>query len=152
MKITITKLGDAEALRLTGSSRFNRLHPIRCQACGSTGPFLRHLFRIVGVRKSQQADDDVQGLLRLHLSQRHGAERAFLKSHGAGFYADSARCSQCGSSEIVFDIELTDELLSTIAEMTGRSPPEIKKGIEQAHRAILKVNAGETPDEPFLDK
>ena len=141
MKFTIAALSDSETLALTGSSRFNSLHPIQCHACGCRGPFERRIFRIAGVRESQRADDGIQQVLRLHLRQRHGIEYAFFKHEGACFYADSALCSSCRSSEIVFDIELTEGILSTIAEMTGRSLPEIRSGIKETRKAIRGAEA-----------
>jgi hypothetical protein len=141
MKITIAALSDSETRALTGSSRFNNLHPIHCHACGRKGPFERQIFHIVGVRESQQADDGVQQVLRSHLRQEHGVEHAFFKRDGAKFYADSARCSSCRSPEIVFDIELTEEILSAIVEMSGRSLPEIRSGIKETRKAIRRAEA-----------
>jgi hypothetical protein len=80
-------------------------------------------------------------VLRLHLRQRHGIEYAFFNHDGAEFYADSARCASCRSSEVVFDIELTDRILSAIAEMTGRSLPEIRSGIKETRKAFRGAEA-----------
>ena len=57
--------------------------------------------------------------------------------------ADSAKCPACQSTKIMFDIEFTDEILSEIAKMTGRSVPETRKRLAEISEAIAERRSEE---------
>ena len=130
MNCQVSALTDSELESLLTSPRFRSFGPVTCQGCGDTGPFVRRIFRIVGVPRSKWADDEVQGLLSTHFRTAFGIESVFFRHHGDDFFADSAVCRDCGSSQIVFDIELTDEILSRFAAMSGRGLTEVRSEIE----------------------
>ena len=130
MKYHVSALADSEMESLITSPGFRNFGPVTCQGCGGVGPFARRIFRIVGVPRSKWADDEIQGLLSTHFHSAFGVESVFFRNRGDDFFADSAVCGSCGSSRIVFDIELTDEVLSQFAAMSGRGLSEIRSEIE----------------------
>ena len=130
MNYQVAALTDSELASLITSPRFRSFGPVTCQGCGATGPFVRRIFRIIGVPRSKWSDDAVQRLLSTHFRSAFGIEAVFFRNHGGDFFADSAVCGDCGSSQIVFDIELTDEILSRLAAMSGRELPEVRSEIE----------------------
>ena len=129
MNYHVLALADSEVRSLITMPRFRNFGPVTCQGCGGVGPFERRIFRIVGVPRSKWADDGIQGLLSTHFHTAFGIKAVFFRNHGDDFFVDSAVCGGCGSSQIVFDIELTDETLSQFAAMSGRGLSEIRSEI-----------------------
>ncbi|RRR70939.1 MAG: hypothetical protein EI684_12335 [Candidatus Viridilinea halotolerans] len=125
--IKIRQLSEQETATLIRSDEFNNLQPSLCRKCGNRESFSRMVFWIGGVPKAKQKDNDTRSLIAYHLKQREGIEHVFFKNHSKRFYADSARCTSCGSTTIEFDIELTDEMIAVAAKLVGRSFEEVKR-------------------------
>ena len=136
--IGIRQLTEREVAALTGASKFNTLRPVRCTCCGNTCDFARRVFNIQGVPKTEQSSDSAQALIAGHLKERHAAESVFFKTFRGKFYADSAVCSKCGSTVVVFDIELTDEILTEVSRRTGRPIEQVRADIEILSERIAK--------------
>jgi hypothetical protein len=128
--IQIRALTEPQTTALTRNATFNTLHPVRCMQCGSTLAFERKLFWIGGVPKAEQDSDSTQGLIAYHLKERYDVTSVFFKSHRNRFYVDSARCKECGSTRIEFDIELSDDVLAAMAKLSGRPLAELRRAIE----------------------
>ena len=138
LDLSVVKIDEPEITELSKADDFNRLHPDKCNACGSTGPFTRHVFLVRGVSKSRQGNEFVQNSVRRTLYDRHGASHVVFKTHKKGFYADSAICGNCGSPDVVWDIELTDDIIAKAAALTGQSAAELKLGLERVEKLIRK--------------
>ncbi|NTU79104.1 MAG: hypothetical protein HGA45_06835 [Chloroflexales bacterium] len=143
--IQIRALTEPETVALTQNAKFNTLHPARCLQCGNTQAFTRKVFWIGGVPKAEQASDDTQGLLAYHLRQRHEVMSVFFKTHQDQFYVDSARCERCGSTNIEFDLELSDDLLAAVAKLAGSPPAEVRSAIEAGAKSITQQNRTTQP-------
>jgi hypothetical protein len=131
MNFQIIKLNANEIETLLRAPRFNSLHPVNCVHCKSLGPFERQIFRVKGVPKSRQSDEATQGLLAYHFREIHRIEYVFFKTNEKRYYVDSAVCIKCGSTQIVFDIDFTDDFLSFMAEKSGLSIHEVRKKLEE---------------------
>ena len=145
----VVPLTDTEAESIVASQRFNSLHPVSCENCGATGSFERRIFRILGIKKSEYSDDTVQGLINHQFRQRYGIHYIFFKTHGNSYYADSAVCSNCKSTRVVFDIDLTHDILSGLAKATGRPLAEVRDNIERMAQSIDKGTKGTEPSTPI---
>lgn len=136
--IQIRVLTEPETVALTQNTNFNTLHPSRCPHCGNTQAFSRKVFWIGDVPKAEQDSDDTHGLIAYHLKQRHNIASVFFKTHRNRFYVDSARCEHCGSTQIEFDIELSDDLLAAAAKLSGKPPEELRREIEARAESIAQ--------------
>lgn len=135
-------LSDKETAKLLQAPKFNSLKPLNCYHCGHKGgDFSRKIFRIIGVPNGQQNDDEIQNLLTHFISTTHGIDHVFFKSSGRKFYADSARCPKCQSTQIVFDIEFTDDVFRQIAEKLGKPVEEVKRDITEITEKIRSSEA-----------
>jgi ribosomal protein S27E len=135
-KIKIEPLSDDEAIAVLKLPKFNTLKPVKCDDCGNTADFSRKIFSIIGVKKDKNCDDEIQTLIRSYISKKYGVAYVFFKSTDDKFYADSACCPNCQSTKIIFDIELTNDVLSHISKLTGKSIEELRRGIEATAKVI----------------
>jgi hypothetical protein len=138
--IQIRPLLEYEVAELTDNAKFNALKPTRCKSCGNTSDFERRVFRIGGVRKTEQNSDRTQALIAYHLKDRHGVDSVFFKTHRNGFYVDSAVCKRCASTVIEFDIELSDEVLAEVSRLTARPIEELRSRIEALAKRIAEAD------------
>ncbi len=132
----VVRVGDKQTTALTESVPFNRLRPTHCHSCGSTGSFKRQAFHIHGVPESKRAEDHLHESVRQILFQKHGVSHVFFKTHQNDFYADSAICCNCGSPNVVFDIEFTDDIVAAMAALTGDDSAKTKADLEDTANAI----------------
>lgn len=146
--IQIRALTESETVALTQSAKFNTLYPSRCLECGNTQAFTRKMFWVGGVPKADQDSDDTQGLIAYHLRQRHNIASVFFKTYRNGFYVDSARCERCGSTNIEFDLELSDNLLAVAAQLSGKSVEELRSAIEAHAASIAEPERTAQPKKP----
>lgn len=146
--IQIRELTAPETVALTQSAKFNTLYPSRCLECGNTQAFTRKMFWVGGVPKADQNSDDTQGLIAYHLRQRHNIANVFFKTYRNGFYVDSARCERCGSTNIEFDLELSDNLLAAAAQLSGKSVEELRSAIEAGAARIAQQERTAQPEKP----
>lgn len=127
--IQIKALTEHEAAELTQTAQFNALRPVRCKSCDHTGNFDRRMFWIGGVPKAERNSDRIQALIATHLRESKGMGSVFFKSHRKAFYVDSAICKGCGSTDVEFDIELSDGMLAEVARLVGKPVAEVKNEI-----------------------
>jgi predicted Zn-ribbon and HTH transcriptional regulator len=127
--IQIKALTEHEAAGLTETAQFNALRPVRCKRCGHTGNFERRVFWIGGVPKAEQNSERRQALIAAHLKESKGVGSVFFKRHRKAFYVDSAVCKGCGSTDIEFDIELSEEMLAEVARRVGKPIAEVRNEI-----------------------
>jgi predicted nucleic-acid-binding Zn-ribbon protein len=146
--IQIRELTEPETVALTQSAKFNTLYPSRCLQCGNTQAFTRKVFWIGGVPKAEQDSDQTQGLLAHHLRQRHNIASVFFKTYRNRFYVDSARCEPCGSTNIEFDLELSDDLLAVAAKLSGKPVEELRREIEAGAARIAQHDRAAQPEQP----
>lgn len=146
--IQIRELTEPETVALTQSAKFNTLYPSRCLQCGNTQAFTRKVFLVGGVPKAEQDSDDTHSLLAYHLRQRHNIANVFFKTYRNRFYVDSARCEHCGSTNIEFDIELTDNLLALAAKLSGKPVDELRREIEAGAARIAQHDRTAQPEKP----
>jgi len=132
----VVRVGDKPTTALTESVPFNRLSPTQCHSCGSTGSFKRQVFHIHDVPESKRAEDHLQESVRRILFQKFGVSHVLFKTHQNDFYADSAICCNCGSPNIVFDIEFTDDIIAAMAALTDDDSAKTKADLEDTANAI----------------
>jgi ribosomal protein S27E len=136
--IQIRALTEQEAVALTHSTTFNALHPVRCTQCGNTQTFGRTIFWVGGVPRAEQHSTSTPGVIAHHLKERYDITSVFFKTYRNRFYADSARCKQCGSTTIEFDSELSDDLLAAVSKLVGRPLTEVRGAIEERAKNIAQ--------------
>jgi hypothetical protein len=136
--IQIRELSSDEVAGLIKDEKFNTLRPAFCSDCGQRAGFARRIFQIEGNIKE---DENVQGIVRHYMKQRHEREHVLFKVWRSGYYVDTAVCNNCMSSKIVFDIELNDNMLEAISKLTNIPGAKIKQDIE---RISSKLNASRT--------
>ena len=135
--ISIRELDDLEVKQLLKDSKFSRLKPASCCQCGEKTNFKRRLFQIKGVPKAKRSDDETQGLLRYHFKKNYSIEFIFFKSFDKKFIVDSSACYHCQSTEITYDIQLDDEVISAFAKLSGHSESQILKDLKDISKKLL---------------
>ena len=128
-KISIGEISELEVKRLLKDTKFSRLKPVACSRCGKKTGFERRLYQIKGVPKSKHSDDEIQEIIRYHFKQNHSIEHIFFKTAGRRFIIDTATCGGCQSTAIIYDIELTSDLMSEISKFTGKSESQLVKDL-----------------------
>ncbi len=134
--IKIVPLSDSETIAVLKSPKFNGLKPVKCEDCGSSAEFVRQIFSIDGVKKDKYCDNETQSIISTHIRRTHGIDSVFFKSCNNKFYTDSACCSRCKSTRIIFDIELTDDFMRQVSKLTGKSIEEVRRGIETTSESL----------------
>ena len=86
----------------------------------------------------KRAEDHLQESVRQLLFQQYGVSHVFFKTHQNDFYADSAICCSCGSPNVVFDIEFTDDIIAAMAALTGDDSAKTKASLEDTANAIRR--------------
>jgi len=137
-KISIIEIADIETKQILKNESFSKLKPVTCTKCGNQTDFERRLFQIMGVPKNQRSDDEIQGVIRYHLQQKHMIDFIFFKSHGRKFITDTALCMKCQSTAVSYDIEIDSDLISMIAKTTGQAESQIKKDLDDISEKIKK--------------
>ena len=128
-KISIGEISELEVKRLLKDTKFSRLKPVVCSCCGKKTGFERRLYQIKGVPKSKHSDDEIQEIIRYHFKQNYSIEHIFFKTVDRRFIVDTATCGGCQSTAIIYDIELTPDLISEISKFTGKSESELVKDL-----------------------
>jgi hypothetical protein len=128
-KISIEKIYQLEVKRLLEDTKFSRLKPILCSHCGKKTGFERRLYQIKGVPKSKHFDEEIQEIIRNHFKQNYSIEHIFFKTVDRRFIVDTATCGNCQSTAIIYDIELTSDLMSEISKFTGKSESQLLKDL-----------------------
>ena len=136
--IRIRELSPDEVAGLIKDEKFNTLRPTFCSDCGQRAGFARRIFQIEGNIKE---DENIQGIVRHHMKQKHECEHVVFKVWRSGYYVDTAVCNNCSSSKIVFDIELNENMLAAISKLTNIPGAKIKQDID---RISSKLNASRT--------
>jgi hypothetical protein len=134
--ITITELTVDEANQLLADKVFASLTPSQCSQCTQTTGFSRRLFQIMGVKHNKQTNDEIQHVISLYFKQQYSIEFIFFKTQHRNFFVDSAVCANCKSTAIMYDITFDDELFSKIAKSIGKSPVEVKDGLERMRNKL----------------
>ncbi|MBT9163843.1 MAG: hypothetical protein DDT24_00763 [Chloroflexi bacterium] len=134
--IIIRELPANKVKQLLADKKFARFKPEACNQCGEKRGFMRRIFKITGVTKAKQGDDETQRLLQFHFKQRYAIDFIFFRTHGQQFFVDSAVCDSCQSTAVTYDIEIDDEVLAKIAEYTGRSKAQVKSGLEMVYQRL----------------
>ena len=127
-KITLRELSSPELELLLKEPKFNRLRPVSCSECGNQTNFSRRVFEVKG--KKLATDEDVKNLACYHVQTAHHCDSVFLKTRGKQYYIDTARCPNCNSTKIVYDIELNDEFLEEAAKFLNIPSSSIKRELE----------------------
>lgn len=104
LQTTIRELESIEVNKLLADDIYKNLSPVRCSDCGTKSGFNRRIFHITGVPKKKQADDATQNMLQYHFLHYHKIKYVFFRTHSKKFYVDSANCSSCKSTAIVYDL------------------------------------------------
>jgi hypothetical protein len=94
--------------------------------------------QIKGVPKSKHSDDQIQEIIRYHFKQNHSIEHIFFKTVDRRFIVDTATCGGCQSTEIIYDIELTPDLISEISKFTGKTESELVKDLNVFAEKLTK--------------
>lgn len=150
--IKIKLLSDSETLKLLQSPKFNRIKPDECKDCGyrthghnadgrnadernadgeDNAEFVRRIFIIKGVKKDKYSDDVIQKHIGSFFYKSLLIFAVFFKSSDDQFYADTASCPKCQSTNIIFDLEITDDLLREMSQLSGHPPEKIRRNIEK---------------------
>jgi superfamily II helicase len=132
--IRISELAEKEMAILLKDDKFNMLRPSLCHVCKNETSFRRRVFEVSG----NNIDEQAAHLACSHVSSKYKCETVFLKKNKRKYYVDSAICEKCGSTKIVYDIELNDELFEAASKLTKVPHSEMKKDIER----VLKVLKG----------
>ena len=128
-KISIEEINELEVKRLLKDTKFSRLKPVACSRCGKKTGFERRLYQIKGVSKSKHSDDEIQEIIRYHFKKNYSIEHIFFKTVDRRFIVDTATCGGCQSTAIIYDIELTSDLMSEISKFTGKSESQLVKDL-----------------------
>lgn len=137
--VTIRELPARESDRLLADKRFARLGPYTCSQCKTMTGFTRRIFRITGVPKKEYDSEATQHWVQRHFRNRYAIDAVFFKTHAQKFFIDSAKCRSCESTAIVYDIELTDELIDELAERIGQPAAHLKSGLLKTYAALRKA-------------
>jgi hypothetical protein len=123
LQVTIRELDRVEMNNLLVDDVYKHFFPVRCSSCETKNGFNRHIFHITGVQRKKQADDVTQNMLQYHFLHYHKIKYVFFRAHSKKFYADSAKCSSCKSTAIVFDIspDYTDYVMSEYKKTIGKN-------------------------------
>jgi hypothetical protein len=136
----VLALSAHETDALLADKGFSMCHPSACNACGAKGPFSRTIFRLIGADSRSVGDDTFQDSIRLQLNRTRGIVSAVFKTVRRKHYVDTALCANCASTNVVYDIDYTDELFRSIADKTGRHPAQVRADLEQT-ALILRAAA-----------
>lgn len=123
---TIRELELIEANKLLSDDIYKNFYPVRCNSCGIENGFNRRIFHITGVPKKKQSDETTQNLLQYHFLHYHKIKYVFFRTYAKKFYVDSANCSSCKSTAIVFDLSY-DYAVSLYEKMVGDNVIQLKK-------------------------
>ena len=143
-QMKVSPLSDAEIMAVLKLPKFNFLKPVRCEDCGCSADFIRRVFTISGVQKNEFSKDKIQGVIVSHIRKTYGIAYIFFKSHENEFFADSAICPNCKSTSVVYDIELTDDLIQQTAKLTGKSIEEVRRGIAATADRLARLQPSNT--------
>lgn len=116
IRTDITELNEQHIGALLADWTYASVFPVKCEACGGKSGFSRRIFRITGIEKPQYSDEAIQGVLRRHLAQKHEIESIVFRTLSDILYVDSAICSGCKSTRVVYDISVR----STLMALAGR--------------------------------
>lgn len=144
-KITIEEMNEFEVKRICKDIKFSRLKPVACYECGNKTSFARRLFKIKGVPKKKQSDDEIHNLLHYHFKHNYTIEHIFFKTLGNKFIVDSAICCKCKSTAITYDIELTSDLVSEISKFIGKTDSKLIDDLEEFAEKLGKKSAEQGP-------
>jgi hypothetical protein len=145
--IGIRLLTQHEVAEMIGEPRFNALHPVGCGSCNNTHDFTRRVFRIQGVPKAEENADSTQEIIAHHLKESHHVGSVFFKTFAGEFYVDSAVCGKCGSTMVVFDIDLSDDLLARVSRLTGMPIEQVRAEMETLGERIAEDERKSEPDD-----
>jgi len=129
-RIKIRELIAKEVSSLMAADKFKILKPIRCKSCGYEGIFSRRIFQITGVSRAKWSKHDIQNFLAYHLKKKYGIYYVFFKIYRNNFYVDSAVCSKCDSTMVIFDIDITEDMIAQMSKVTGAPIGKIKKNLD----------------------
>lgn len=110
IRTDLEELSGQQVAPLLADWTYASLCPTKCESCGATSGFSRRIFKIAGIEVSQYADDSIQNVLRDHFLKKHGIEHVFFRALADNLYVDSAVCSACKSTRVLFDISLRGTL------------------------------------------
>jgi hypothetical protein len=120
------ELLQEEITELLSVDGFETLHPDYCSSCKNREGFSRRIFAIPYFKANEEYSDKfVQETMR----RKHNIEYTFIKRTDGLYYADSARCMKCGSTAVVYDVEITDTLIEKICKLTGETRESVLRGM-----------------------
>lgn len=81
----------------------SRLHPVRCEKCGSTEGFRRRIFHARGVPPSKWDDEETHDFLCVLFHVKYAIDSVIMRSCNGKYYIDTAACSKCGSTTVAYN-------------------------------------------------
>lgn len=127
-QMIIRELSKQQLEPLLKDNKFNQLAPVSCSECGNKINFFRKLFEVKA--KDLDTDEDIRNLACYHVKTKYGIDYVFFKTLRKKYYIDSAICSKCNSTKIIYDININDELLDKISKRINVPSSSIKKNLD----------------------
>jgi phage FluMu protein Com len=125
--IQMRELSSDECEKVLRGKKFYRHKPVTCTRCGNENGFRIKLYQVTGIKAFD--DENEQGCLQYHLQQRFGFSSVIFRVSGRKNYIETAFCKKCGSNDVVFDIEFTDEILKEMSRKLNIPAEQIKRGL-----------------------
>lgn len=135
--ILTSELSADEVSRFIADEKIGKFAPVKCTQCGFTGPFERRVFRIEGKHRMDQ--DETRDLFRRHIWNEYGLQNVFFRTHDNVDYADVAICGKCGTTGVIFDIELDDGVFEDLSRRLGLTKEEIRTGMSVMRKILEKT-------------
>lgn len=132
--INISELSAKEVKKILKSNKFNILAPVNCKNCGNKKSFKRRIFKIEGDYKI--GDDDSQNAVRYFIKLNFKLEYIFFKINNNEYYVDAAICSKCNSNNVVYDIELNDDIFNELSRHFNIPKDLIKNEMRKIHEKL----------------
>ncbi len=130
-KITLNNLHADEIQKMLKNKEFSRLVPKTCSLCGNREGFDRRMFVVEGLQIKDRDDEKIHGILKDFLRQRMLIERICLKTYGPKWIIDTARCTKCFSTDVVYDIDWKDaEMWNRVGKESNMAGKELKNDFE----------------------
>lgn len=132
--INVSELSAEEVEKILSSNKFNSLAPVSCKNCGNKKLFKRRIFKIEG--DYETGDDDSQNAVRYFMKHNYNLGYIFFKINNNENYVDAAICSKCNSNNVIYDIELNDELFDELAKHFNIPKDLIKNEMRKIHERL----------------
>ena len=115
----ISELTTNQVAKLEENPKYGSFGPSYCDECGCRAGFLRRVFDVAGAPTDDGEMDKYQNLMRDHMRLKHGLDYVFFRIVGGRQYIEGAVCTDCNSSRVVFDIELSPDMYTELSRRLG---------------------------------